>query len=227
MKKIILIMSLIFVLFLVGCTSNNNENANYDSLLQEVTSKDEMIKELENQLKDLQENNSNVTISNDISVVDAVNYSYKLFNVKLPRIIGNTDTIEELNTKMLNEALPRTYVDVASNGMEPKSFEKGETTEYKYIIENNILVIYIYTVIPDGSLIMGGSGAPGVDCAYYYDIDNDKILSVGEAAEALEMKLDGLTSRIGEEMNTYEKLDESKDYMIIIGENGLEFEFLN
>lgn len=237
MKKILLVISLISVLLLTGCNSNNNESVNvdYENLTQEVARKDETIKELERQINDMQgkvSKNGIETNSNDISVVDAVNYSYDskigskndMFKVVLPKVIGNTDTIETLNTKILNESLPLTYTFLAEKVEEPTVYENGASIEYKNIIENNILVLYIDTNLPAGTK---GMGIAGVESSYYYDTENDKLLSVGEAAEALEMKLDGLTSRDEKVLNTYNDLDECNDYMIVIGENGLEFKFLN
>ena len=91
MKKVLLVISLISVLLLTGCNSNqNNENVstNYENLAQEISKKDETIKDLEEQIaimKNEKETNLNSIGSSDSILTDAEalglgNMMYKLAN---------------------------------------------------------------------------------------------------------------------------------------------------
>ena len=174
--------------------------------------------------------NDNTKQNWNISITDAVNFTdgyYNMFKIKLPKIVGNSKTIEELNTKILNEQFPKTYDCIIGKASVPEAYENGAITEYKHIIKNNVLVIYIYTGFPAGSKVVGKSGTSGANGSYYYDIKNDKILSVGQAAKALEMKIEGMTSKDEKKLESYEDLDQCNDYSIIIDENELKFQFLN
>lgn len=67
MKKILLIISLISVLLLAGCNSNQDSeivNVEYENLRQEIAKKDETIKELENQIDELRKTNIDEEKSN-------------------------------------------------------------------------------------------------------------------------------------------------------------------
>lgn len=226
MKKILLVISMISVLFLAGCNTNQNvENNNVSDYQHEQI---ETNADNSQQLNDTQSNipkNDKEIESNDITVVDALNFNYQLFEFKLPKIVGNTTTIDELNQKMLDEMLPSAISEVAMHESMSEVLNKGASYNYKYIIKSNILVIHIYSSIPEG-----GTGVPksGVFMnSYYYDIAKDKILSVGEAAKALGLKLDGISSRDGKILETYDELDEFNDYIIGIDENEVKFIFEN
>ncbi len=225
MKKILLIISLISIPLLAGCNKNENVDNNVNNYQQGQI---ETNVENNRQVNDTQSNISKTEIeiqSNDISVADALNFSYELFNFRLPKVVGNTTVIDELNKKMLNEMLPSAISEVAIHESMPEAISKGNRYNYEYIIKNNILVIYMYSSIPEG-----GTGVPKSGKymnSYYYDITKDKILSVGEAAKALELKLDGMTSRDEKRLETYDELDESNDYIIGIEKNELRFMFLN
>ena len=169
-------------------------------------------KELENQISKAEEEKKEIT------VVDAVNYvdGYdKLFKVRLPKVVGNTDTIETLNKKILDEVLPRTYFYSVAHASVPESFNKGTEMEYKYLIKDDILVIYIYTTIPEGSAVTGGSGKPEIEASYYYDIQKDKILSVSDAAEKLELDIDEIETKEGQKISSYSDLEDNNIEIVI------------
>lgn len=220
MKKILLIISIILALFLVGC------NANQDILLDNNGDQNQ---EEDNENTQNTENNNeeNLNVSSvNITVEDAVNYTdayYHLFKVRVPKIVGNTNTINELNQKMLNEVLPATYFDVVSHAMIPETFDKGSTYDYKYIMKDNILVIDIYNV-PEGDYVYLAAGLQEI--LYYYDIVNDKILTVSEVASKLSLSLDGLTTLDGLSINSYDEL-EKNHYWVTISNDDLKLKFLN
>ena len=106
MEKILLIIYIISALFLAGC------NTNQDILLE--NNGDQNQENVQNTENNNNEENLNVPSAN-FTVEDAVNYTdayYHLFKVRLPKVVGNTNTINELNYKILNEVLPMTYRDV-------------------------------------------------------------------------------------------------------------------
>ena len=161
--------------------------------------------------------NSQTQVSNDtISVLDAVNYTddyYKLFKVKLPKIVGaNSQVLSKLNDTILNEVLPRTYGHAVCHAeMEDDCMNKGSTVDYSYIVKNNVVAIYIYSSVPDGANAMPASGNGLFYYNYFYDITNDKSLSLGEAAERMNITdIDGA--------NTYSDLNNVCSSMIIKGD---------
>ena len=98
------------------------------------------------------------------------------------------------------------------------------TFDYKNIIKNNILVIYIYSSIPEGGSGSPQSGGGLQEFSYYYDIVNDKILKLLEAASKLSLNLNVLTTLDGTSINSYDEL-ENNHYMITIDNNDLELKF--
>ena len=165
----------------------------------------------------------------NITVEDAVNYTdgyYHLFKVRLPKVNGNTNIIKELNQKILDEVLPITYSDVASHAIISESLDKGSEYDYRYIIKDNILVIDVYSTIPDGGSVVPASGGGLHEFSYYYDITNDKILTLSEASSKLSLSLNGLTALDGTSISSYDEL-EKNHYMITISNNDLKLEFFN
>ena len=186
---------------------------------------------INNTTSNVEENNNKEEIQKEISIVDAVNYSYNFgnvdsnpkINVRLPKIEGDTKTVEELNKKILNEILPKTnmyteeYYTIKGDTDSDKVYSKGANVTYNYKIQNNVLVINIFDDVPEGSITAGLY----IWCDYLYDIDNDRILSVKEAAQKLGLE------------NDYNEIKEANPevlenaYAISIGENGLEVILLN
>ena len=173
-------------------SQNNNE--------QEVKDNNENIEETED--KDDKSNSDNSTNNieeRNIEVITAVNYVdeyYKKFYIKLPKITGNSETIVKLNNKILNEILPKTYSNpICHAEMEDGCMDKGSSVDYKYLIKDNIVIIYIYSYVPTGGKLAPQSGNGLLNYNYFYDITNDKMLSLAEATDRLKIKdLDGASS---------------------------------
>lgn len=145
------------------------------------------------------DNNEETNVNYNISVEDSVNYIdsyYKKFSVKLPKIIGETDKINEINTKILNDILPRTYdYPICYTENPDYCVDKGTSVDYKYIIKDDILIIYIYASVPEGGHAVPASGDGLIHKNYFYDIKNDSLLTLSEAAEKLNITdLDGANS---------------------------------
>ena len=222
---IALIIIVIMTIFIYKLNNEKTiETQKSIDLQAQINSLNATVSNLQGKINTVSENVS----SANISVEDAINYTdnyYHLFKIKLPRIVGNTNTIKELNQKILNEVLPKTYTDIVMHAQVSESLDKGSTCEYKYIIKNNILVLYIYTSIPEGGTGIPASG-DGINSSYFYDIEHDKILTQSEAANKLSLSLSGLTTRNGEQIKSYSELEEN-GYLITIDNNNLKLKFLN
>ncbi len=229
---LILIMALVVVYYL-GFVKNNQKISDLKNEINSLNSKNNITQSEKTEMKSDDVNNdeeSSEIESNDISVVDALNYSdgyYQLFKVKLPRIVGNTDTIEKLNLKILNEVLPSTYADVACHAItedtENVSMDKGSIYNYTYAIKNNILIIYVYSTVPEGGSTIPATGGGLIRHTYYYDINYDEILTIGDVASKLKLSLDGLTTIEGDSITSYNEL-ERNGYIITINNNELKLE---
>ena len=89
---------------------------------------------------DDKENNEKVKIE----VKDAVNYVdsyYKMFNVRLPKIVGNSSNIDKLNDQILNKVLPETYSDIQCHAENASCYSKGTITNYQYVIKNVLKIL--------------------------------------------------------------------------------------
>ncbi len=209
---IMLVLAIIGIVYYYNGTSNNNiEN-------KEVYTPNASINTTEvNTIK----NNEQTNNTTKITVEDAVNYVdgyYGLFKVKLPKVVGNTDTIKSLNSKILNEVLPLTYADVVCHAKtDNTAMDKGSIYDYKYSIENNILIIYVFSTVPEGGSLIPATGGGLNYFSYHYDIINDKILSLEEAAEMLKLELEGLETNDGNKIDSYKELDENA-YVINVDE---------
>lgn len=217
---LILIMALAVVYYL-GFVKNNQKISDLTDEINSLSSKNN-ITQIEKTEMQSDDEKSSKNETNNISVVDALNYSagyYNLFKVKLPRIVGNTNVIEKLNLKILNEILPLTYENVLSHAVTDfTAMDKGSICDYKYSIDNNILIIYIFSTVPEGGSVSPETGGGLYYRSYHYDIVNDKILSVGETAELLKLELEGLkTDYRNNKIESYKELDENA-YIISIDE---------
>lgn len=203
----------IVAMYYFGFIKNNQEILALKDEVNVLNNKNSSQSEsINNKIKDTNKDiQSSKNEADNISVADAVNYSdgyYQLFKVKLPKIVGNTKTIDELNAKILNEVLPKTYSDVAAHTEVKSAMDKGSMYDYKYIIKNNILIIYIYSSVPEGGSVIPATGGGLESISYYYDITNDKILSIGEAAKALGLSLNGIEAYDGTEIKAYNELEQ-------------------
>lgn len=181
------------------------------------------IEELNSQTSDLQATIDSIKLEKDtntaedekntekISVIDAVNYSdeyYKNFKVQLPKIVGNSSEISKLNDKILNEILPQTYSAPIIHGItNEEQMSKGSEVKYKYLIEKNILIIYIYEEVPNGGSAILASNSGLFDNTYYYDIENDKISTISEVAEKLELDISQINNSSNQKINSYKELE--------------------
>lgn len=223
---IILLVIALSLIYYFGFVKNNQEILALKDKINVLSSKNVPTQSEKVEVKTYTAKSNNIE-SKDISVVDAVNYSdgyYNLFKIKLPKINGNTKTIAELNAKILNDVLPRTYSDVVGHATIEEAMDKGAFYDYKYIIKNNILIIYIYSSVPEGGSLMPTTGGGLEHCSYYYDIVNDKILTISEVANKLSLNLSGLKTLEGTDIKSYSKLEEN-GYIITINNNDLKLEF--
>ena len=169
-----------------------------------------------------------------IKVVDALDITYNTYvdDVKiyltLPKIVGDTDEIQNLNKQILNEIVPRFagYVssfhsDRAESSSRKISeqgdcdddcyvLSKGEKTSYKYLEKNNILVIYIKCEVPEGGTALPASGGGMCSQSYFYDIENDKIIT----------DLSSVAGKLGLDFNP-----ETQNSIIINASNELEAKY--
>lgn len=155
----------------------------------------------ENNIVDKKDNNDNIPSNpSSISVSDAVNYKegyFQLLNVKLPKIIGTSSTIEKINNSILNEIIPKTYFfDVCQEDVEG-CIDSNSKVDYNYIIKNNVLAIEIYS---------SGIKAPATNSGnftanYFYDISNDQQLSLKDAANKMDAEIEYVEGPVYDHMN--------------------------
>ena len=77
--------------------------------------------------------------------------------------------------------------------------------------------------MPEGGSTMPATARGLNYFSYYYDIVNDKILSIGETAKALNLELEGIETAEGNKINTYDEL-EKYNYIMKIDGNKIEVE---
>lgn len=151
-----------------------------------------------NTTSNVEENNNKEEIQKEISVVDAVNYEYSnyandednieynpKFNIRLPKIEGNTKTIEELNKQILNDTLPATNMFTQGfyyqDEQKPeRAYTNGAKVTYTYKIQNNVVIINVFDEVPEDTVMAGTIWE-----SYLYDIENDKIVAVNEVVQKL------------------------------------------
>jgi len=134
-----------------------------------------------------------VKVTHDDAIIKEHHYfvGSPMFKTKLPQLTGNTDTIKELNYGILWDTLNglsdcySEYAMSSYEGYEFVFFNKGTTFDYSYVVKNDVLVLYVYSTVPEGSNLPGQTG-DGLYCnSYYYDIANDKILTTSQAVDKL------------------------------------------
>ena len=127
------------------------------------------------------ENTSSSKTENSVSVVDAVNYKEGYLSVRLPKITGNTESINQINNKILNEVLPKTNTYSAAQEEVKGSINENSKIEYQYDIANNVLILQIYS----SNISMPATNGGNFNTNYFYDILNDKELTLKEAADKI------------------------------------------
>ena len=161
-------------------------------------------------------------IQEEVKVLDVAQYTddyYRMFKVTLPMITSSKANAMKLNKKILDEVLPRTYGPVVAYALDEdleeyeRNASKGWITDYAYVIKNDVIAIYVKASVPEGGKAIAASGDGLYQYNYFYDISNDKILTIGEAAKLMEIKdLDTATS--------YKELDNESSCSYMIIENG-------
>ena len=64
--------------------------------------------------------------------------------------------------------------------------------------------------------------------SYFYDIGNDKELTLSQVASNLELSIDNLNTAEGNSISTYDELEECGQYALIINDNDeLEIQSIN
>ena len=159
MKKILLIISITFVLFLAGC--NNNENVNNNVL---ENNKDNNGGKIDNEMNT--EQNEDIDNTKTVkkvyedkdlvyTILDVKNGNYGM-NVKVPYINLDTQVAKEINDKLT------TFVNQISGelGEKEKVFEYNDRngvlgTTYEWYLNDNILsiIIKLYDVGHDGAFV--------------------------------------------------------------------------
>ena len=217
---IILLIVALGVFYYFGFVKNKEEITALKDKVNTLDNKNTIQSEkVETKTSDVNSNNvqSSKNESKDISVADAVNHEYSTndvtFKVKLPKIVGKSTAIDELNKEILNKWIPGTYSAIDARKENKAYFSKGLITTYRYIIKNNILVIYVYDDVPEG-----GSGIPatnnGIESNIYcYDIENDKVLTIEETAKKLNLNANEYLEGIPDYYSIYKQLD--KDTPIV------------
>ena len=132
------------------------------------------------------------------SVVDGIKFTYvtkksnKKFNIKLPFVFGNTKGIRNFNHRISGNILTR--INDGVGWFESVTPDDGYVCEglnplnytYNSVIKNGIIVIEIYSEVNDCGIPSSGSGEWIEN--YFFDINNDKELTIGEAVKLLGLK---------------------------------------
>ena len=135
----------------------------------------------------------NVSADGDINVIDAVSYNAHIqgqngnkLSVRLPRINGTTDVLNELNSKILNDNLPVSYTYATCPGdLGEGCLANGMKIDYQYAIKNNVVVLYVFNKkVSDANDYV----VDHITNNYFYDIENDKVISLIEAAQKMKLK---------------------------------------
>lgn len=120
----------------------------------------------------------------EIMVVDATSFTsnyYKDDTIKMtiPKIINGGEKTIDLNKQILDTILSEMVVpnDSDDNSGNPKELK----TSYKYFIKNNIIGIIISTIKKPWN----ASGTGEFAYSFFYDIENDKILTKYDAIKKM------------------------------------------
>ena len=157
---------------------------------------DKVVTKDNNQKPDNTGNNTTV-VNKEVKVETATEYEYKnndaVFKVKLPKIVNGGEASQILNKKILDEILKHVPSDVLCNETMSPCFNKGLTTTYEYLVKNDVVALYIYTVLPEGGKGAPASGNGLYNDIYFYNIKTDKIIEkYSEAARLMEVQDLGL-----------------------------------
>lgn len=109
------------------------------------------------------------------------------YNVEIPKILINTDTTKTINNKIISD-----YSDDINVATGKKNFDGFEgNISYNYYVYNNVL----YLIVTSEGANECGSGSSSLR-AYYYDIANDKELSLNDVLSKTGYTLNDVASGI-------------------------------
>ena len=154
--------------------------------------------------------NKSSNVNNSISVVDAFDghliydADFTNWNARIPKILGNTNAINALNKKILNQSIYDITRSSVCHAQNKECFSNGLTIKYKNKVNNKILIIETYS---EGGNDWGGNSYPILD--YFYDIENDKELDIIETSKALKT---GILDEDTKEKLDYDKIDLNNGY---------------
>jgi len=120
-------------------------------------------------------------------------------NVSLPKINIESATVENLNKAILNNY--KKYTDLFSSDL----IEVGAIVNYNYKVYDNIIFIVI-----DSYYYEYPTGKYSTNC-YYYDITNDKELSLNDILDRFGISSDDILSSYKE--NNYSNIETIKNYI--------------
>lgn len=112
-------------------------------------------------------------------------------NVKIPMITSLKQGAVNLNKKIAGEVLKDTYNYI--DGYNSNFISENETvdTTYKFEIKNDVIAIYVTTIGYRSGF--PGSGDGNCEYNYFYDIKNDKELSISQALPLMGYTIADLT----------------------------------
>lgn len=187
----------VFIIILVIIVLGMGGYLVYDKVL----SKDEVKKEKTETKEEIVEENKEET--SDVYVLDGYNFASSgtfdekyqpdenekkmelMCNIKLPKITINSDNAKKFNDKIMSEQNP-------NNGCQKNFKGVGSShIDYSYYVKDNIIFILITAQIVNHR----GSGY-NKHIGYYYDIANDKELSLDDIYKKYGITLDDVNKRI-------------------------------
>ena len=174
---------------------------------------------------DIKANDSQITSSQTIEVVDALNYKKDIIVtpenkefgwdpnglthvIKLPKITSNTNNAQAFNKKLF-DVFSKPYEILKNNQEKEQVYE----CNYEYKIYNGIIGIVIEAYVGAQA-----AGATSWHFPYYYDTKNDKELTYDEYLKALNLSKDVLEKKV---VNTktykdhYENISEGNNVYVI------------
>lgn len=110
------------------------------------------------------------------------NTSFITANVSLPKI-----NIDKPNAKKLNDQIENEFKDIIDESKKDETNKAFINSSYKSIVRDNIIYLDV-----ERSLSIGCSSGGGFRKNYFYDIKNDKILSMEEGFKEAGYNLDDL-----------------------------------
>ena len=173
---------------------------------------DKVVTKDNNQKPDNTGNNTTV-VNKEVKIETATEYEYKnndaVFKVKLPKIVNGGEASQILNKKILDEVLVRATRATLCNVEVTSCFNKGLTTTYEYLVKNDVVALYIYTVLPEGGKGQPASGNGLYKYIYFYNIKTDKIIEkYSEAARLMEVQDLGIAKNY-DDLDNYGCIDYS------------------